>query len=88
MKTGMGGSLTVSEAAALHPQPLSRRFDELSVKGRGEALKAADCRRRSRQPQASYCLNLNVSKKRCAIEYFHSLSLRERKGGDDEKACD
>src|ERR1700727_896426 len=24
-------------------------------------------------------------KKRCAIEYFHSLSLRERRGGDDEK---
>ena len=87
MKTGMGGSLTVLEAAALHPQPLSCRFDQLSVKGSGEALKA-ECRRRSRQPQASYCLNLNVSKKRCAIEYFHSLSLRERKGGDDEKGCD
>jgi hypothetical protein len=75
------------EAAALHPQPLSCRFDQLSVKGSGEALKA-ECRRLSRQPEALSCLNLNVSKKRCAIEYFHSLSLRERQGGDDEKACD
>src|ERR1700722_12639546 len=28
------------------------------------------------------------AKKRCAIGYFHSLSSRERLGGDDEKGCD
>ena len=68
---------------AHHPVYLATRLPQ----GRGEALKA-ERRCRSPQPEALYCLNLNVSKKRCAIEYFHSLSLRERLGGDDEKACD